>query len=62
MSEASQPAKQIGTLFADSIAASSRNPAASTGQTEDCTRPTHQNIKSALAMWKPSTEDIPEGQ
>jgi hypothetical protein len=26
------------------------NPAASTGRAEDCTRPTRQNIKSALAM------------
>jgi hypothetical protein len=58
MSEASEPAKQIGILFADPIRASSRHPAASTGRTEDCTRPTRQNIKSALAMWEPSTEDI----
>src|SRR3712207_6753023 len=56
MSEASEPAKQIGTVFADPIRASSRHPAASTGRTEDCTRPTRQNIKSALAMWEPSTE------
>ncbi len=33
----SEPAKQIETLFADSIRASSRHPAASTGRTEDCT-------------------------
>jgi hypothetical protein len=58
MSEASEPAQQIGTVFADPIRASSRNPAASTGRTEDCTRPDRQNVKSTLAMWEPSTEDI----
>jgi hypothetical protein len=58
MSETSEPAKQIGTLFAAPIRASSRKQAASTGRTEDCTRPTRQSIKSALAMWEPSTEDF----
>src|SRR3712207_3200574 len=57
-SDASEPAKQIGTVFADPIRASSRNLAASTGRTEDCTRPAHQSIKSALAMWEPSTQDV----
>jgi hypothetical protein len=59
MSETSEPAEQIGILFADPIKASSRKQAASTGRTEDCTRPARQNIKSALAMWDPSTDDVP---
>src|SRR5271156_6551435 len=57
MSEASQPGKQNGTLFADPIMASSPKSTASTGRTEDCSRPTpiHQ---ISLAMREPSTEDI----
>src|SRR5271169_2313237 len=56
-SEASQPGKQNGTLFADPIRASSPKSTASTGRTEDCSRPTpiHQ---ISLAMREPSTEDI----
>ena len=57
MSEASQPGNQNGTLFADPIKASSPKSTASTGRTEDCSRPTpiHQ---ISLAMREPSTEDI----
>ena len=57
MSEALQPDKQNGTLFADPIRASSPMPTASTGRTEDCSRPTpfHQ---FSLATREPSTEDI----
>src|SRR5271155_5483821 len=57
MSEASQPGKQNGTLFADPIMASSPKSTASTGRTEDCSRPTpiHQ---ISLAMREPSTEDV----
>src|SRR5271168_2121763 len=56
MSEASQPGKQNGTLFADPIMASSPKSTASTGRTEDCSRPTpiHQ---ISLAMREPSTEE-----
>ena len=39
-SEASQPGMQNGTLFADPIRASSPKSTASTGRTEDCSRPT----------------------
>src|SRR3984957_18853700 len=56
-SEASQPGMQNGTLFADPIRASSPKSTASTGRTEDCSRPTpiHQ---ISLAMREPSTEDV----
>src|SRR5271170_1616418 len=61
MSEASQPGKQNGTLFADPIMASSPKSTASTGRTEDCSRPTpiHQ---ISLAMREPSTEDVRRAQ
>jgi hypothetical protein len=57
LSEASQPVKQNGTLFADPIRASSPKSTASTGRTEDCSRPTpiHQ---ISLAIREPSTEDV----
>lgn len=32
--------------------------AASTGRTEDCTRPTRQNVEFSLAMREPSTEVV----
>src|SRR5580700_945247 len=56
-SEASQPGKQNGTLFADPIRASSPKSTASTGRTEDCSRPTPIR-QISLAMREPSTEDI----
>jgi hypothetical protein len=56
MSEASQPGKQNGTLFADPIKASSPNSTASTGRTEGCSRPTPIR-QISLAMREPSTED-----
>src|ERR1700730_5422620 len=56
-SEASQPGKQNGTLFADPIRASSPKSTASTGRTEDCSRPTPIR-QISLAMREPSTEDV----
>src|SRR5690606_27352934 len=53
---APQPAKQSGTWFADTIRASGQTPTASTGRTEDCTRPTSQH-QITLATREPSTED-----
>ena len=32
---------------------------ASTGRTQDCTRPTRQKLNSPLAMREPSTQDVP---
>jgi hypothetical protein len=58
MSKASKPAKQSGTELADSIRASSLPTTASTGRTQDCTRPGRQNIKSSLATREPSTQDL----
>jgi hypothetical protein len=55
-SEASQPGMQNGTLFADPIRASSPKSTASTGRTEDCSRPTPIR-QISLAMREPSTED-----
>src|SRR5271155_2905243 len=55
MSKASQPGKQNGTLFANPIRASSPKSTASTGRTEDCSRPT-PNHQISLAMREPSTE------
>src|SRR5690606_35651485 len=55
MSWAPQPAKQSGTWFADTIRASGQTPTASTGRTEDCTRPTSQH-QITLATREPSTE------
>jgi hypothetical protein len=56
-SEASQPGMQNGTLFADPIRASSPKLTASTGRTEDCSRPTPIR-QISLAMREPSTEDV----
>ena len=56
-SEASQPGMQNGTLFADPIRASSPKSTASTGRTEDCSRPTPIR-QISLAMREPSTEDV----
>jgi hypothetical protein len=56
-SEASQPGMQTGTLFADPIRASSPKSTASTGRTEDCSRPTPIR-QISLAMREPSTEDV----
>jgi len=47
----------MGTLFADSIRASSLNRLHQKGRTEDCIRPMHR-ANLPLAMWEPSTEDI----
>jgi len=58
MSKASKPAKQSGTQLADTIRASSLKTTASTGRTQDCTRPSRQNIKSGLATREPSTQDL----
>src|SRR5689334_174679 len=38
-----KPAKQSGTQLADTIRASGHMPTASTGRTEDCTRPTPES-------------------
>lgn len=55
MSEASQPGKQNGTLFAAPTRASSPKSTASTGRTEDCSRPTPV-YQASLALREPSTE------
>ena len=48
MSKALQPDKQNGTRFADPSGPAVSLPTASTGRTEDCTRPMRQIIKSHL--------------
>src|ERR1700688_1403124 len=57
-SEASQPGMQNGTLFADPIRASSPKSTASTGRTEDCSRPTPIR-QISLAMREPHLGSVP---